>query len=126
MSRVLRRSFPQLTFALLTISLMCVSGAVAKSERDNAIDLVIKRFKKYGDRVTPLSLQCLSFQSDESDAKGADIEVTLREIHNKVCGGDPNTAPRVSSFTVKGNEVFVEDPVTGELSPFDSSVNKKR
>lgn len=51
-----------------------------------------------------LSIDCLAFE--EGDVVDGKIIIDVREAHNKKCGGDPGTAPRVFSFEI--------DVATGE------------
>jgi hypothetical protein len=43
----------------------------------------------------------------ERDSAAPPVSVTVREVHTPACGGDPQTAPRLSSFRW--------EPATGRL-----------
>ena len=46
--------------------------------------------------VTSLPAACAYISDLESTL--AKVHISLREVHNAECGGDPNTAPRLASF----------------------------
>lgn len=67
---------------------------------DHATDIAVKTFQKYHDRLTSLSIECVSFY-ERGESKLA-FEVDVHEKHNDKCGGDPETAPRL--FTLEINK----------------------
>ena len=55
-------------------------------------------------KLTSTSIDCLIF--DEGEVSKGKKEISVREMHNEKCGGDPQTAPRLFSFEI--------DMATGE------------
>lgn len=51
-------------------------------------------------RLTTLPLHCLALSPSPDGLTG--YLVTVRELHSKECGGDPNTSPRLFSIKVDG------------------------
>lgn len=63
-------------------------------------------------RLTTLPLQCLVL-SPSSDGPSGYL-VTVRELHSKECGGDPNTSPRLFSIKVDGaSKVLTLEQIDG-------------
>lgn len=54
-------------------------------------------------RLTTLPRECYAFEPDDS----ARYRYSVREVHNRRCGGDPNTAPRMFDVRL--------DPATGAV-----------
>jgi len=50
-------------------------------------------------KISKLPLNCFAFEEDEKIVTGKEF-VRVREIHNKQCGGDPRTAPRLLTFEI--------------------------
>jgi hypothetical protein len=97
-----------------------------KSFHDTAIDLVIKRLEQYGNKVTSLKLECMTFMVE--DAKKKLVFVVVREKHDEKCGGDPNLAPVVARFKVEPKKKYVGiyDVVDDSYSTLDANWNPKQ
>lgn len=54
-------------------------------------------------QLTTLRPECYSFEESDSTP----YEYSVREVHNRRCGGDPNTAPRIFDIRL--------DPATGAV-----------
>jgi len=69
-----------------------------------AEDLLISKAKaaiqKY--KLTELSLECLLFEISDFPRERVSF-VTVRELHNVQCGGDPMTSPRLFTLRIKTN-----------------------
>ncbi|OOF53114.1 hypothetical protein [Rodentibacter genomosp. 2] len=91
----MKRILTALLFSLLGCSL-----AVAKPVKniDQAIDLVEKSIIK--NKLTMLKTECLSFSYGGNDIY---YEIEVRENHNEICGGDPETSPKLFTYTVNKN-----------------------
>lgn len=68
-----------------------------------AVQDTLKHLIATYDLASGIKPGCYAVESDSGPA----VSVTLREVHNARCGGDPNTAPRISSFRW--------DPASGRL-----------
>lgn len=92
---------------LLTLSLTATIAAHAQTpihSEDDAIKAIIASISEH--KLTSLPPECLSFYLMEESADSYEIEI--REKHDDICGGDPQTAPRLFSYMVNKN--------TGELA----------
>lgn len=83
-----------------TITLLALTAGVANAEQvktfDQAVEKVIKSVKK--NKLLNLPIECVSFY--ESEEAKTTFYIDVREKHNKKCGGDPETAPRLFSYQV--------------------------
>lgn len=79
---------------LLFISVPSFAGQV-KTE-DDAIKLTIQAIHKY--QLTSLKDECFSTEVDDMKSY---FDVTVREVHNKVCGGEPEVEPRMFNVRVR-------------------------
>lgn len=80
-------------------------GVMAKPVKsfDQAIDLVMKSVEK--NKLTSLKKECLMFvESEQTDVY---YYVDVREVHNETCGGDPETAPRLFTYSVNKAKGFI-------------------
>lgn len=83
------------------LTLLCLSlittTAIAKPVKniDQAIDLVEKSIVK--NKLTTLKPECLLYSYGGNDIY---YEIDVRENHNEICGGDPQTAPRLMTYQV--------------------------
>ena len=66
-------------------------------------DIAISYVKKDLSKLTSLDSECVSFYVERGDSESP-YWLELREIHNKKCGGDPDTAPRLASVMVFANK----------------------
>ena len=76
-------------------------------------DIAISYVKKDLFKLTSLDSECVSFYVERGDSESP-YWLELREIHNKKCGGDPDTAPRLASVMVFANK---------KISVFNSMCN---
>lgn len=82
-----------------------VSAESAATDDDGAvIERVSAVIRKH--RLTSLADACLDYMVDDSD--GATVDIDVHEKHDKQCGGDPETSPRLFSFKL--------DRASGQLS----------
>jgi uncharacterized protein YdhG (YjbR/CyaY superfamily) len=81
---------------LITVLLAAPLLAQAQSCR-SAVDQLLQRVQAEN-RYYWVPMTCLSFYVEQCDRAGAHIAV--REVHDKVCGGDPETAPVIDRFQV--------------------------
>jgi hypothetical protein len=96
------------------------SPAPAPSTSDGARQRLLARIQKAiaTNKLTTLSLDQLSFEFDDSTPGVTFVDV--REKHVGTGGGDPQTAPRLFSFEVRGaNGPLMTDAksLTGEVEP---------
>lgn len=77
---------------------LTISPAMASEASDTrAFDLVLKTIRQ-SRLLTPKQLECVSLMIDNNDGKIATVDV--REKHNRKCGGDPETSPRMFTLEV--------------------------
>ena len=104
--------------AIILVSACAGTGNI-RSE-DEALALVRKSIVK--NRLTALKEECYVFIVDD---KPSSYEIDVREKHNRECGGDPNTAPRLFGYVVDKNtgkmktDGSVPDEYTGEYKDID-------
>ena len=84
-------------------------------------DQVVKKVQRsiVKHHLTSVKLSCLHFFIEEDDTN---YFITIREHHNKQCGGDPDTSPRLFTYEVnKSNgKMRVDDQIwTGESRDID-------
>ena len=84
---------------LLTLLLLSPLAFSEEWSSDIAISYVAKDLSK----LTSLDLECVSFYVERGNSESP-YWLELREIHNKKCGGDPDTAPRLASVMVYSNK----------------------
>lgn len=83
------------------LTLLCLSlittTAIAKPVKniDQAINLVERSIVK--NKLTTLKPECLSYSYGGNDIY---YEIDVRENHNEICGGDPETSPKLFTYTV--------------------------
>ena len=71
---------------------------------DIAKELIIKDL----DKLTSLKSECVGFYFEKYNKTKTKISFEIREVHNKKCGGDPDTAPLIASvYVLNTAEVFV-------------------
>lgn len=81
---------------------------------DAAMSMVVKNWAKA--HISALSVECVTFfPATRAGLNRAQIDV--HEIHNARCGGDPLTAPRVTTLTIQlaSGKVAYEALVNGEF-----------
>ena len=66
-------------------------------------DIAISYVQKDLSKLTSLDSECVSFYVERGNSESP-YWLELREIHNKKCGGDPDTAPRLASVMVFANK----------------------
>src|SRR5450432_3218808 len=84
-------------------------AAAAALSPEAAADLARRAVARH--RLTRLAPACLAFEP-AADGKGR-YAVTVREVHNAACGGDPQTAPRLFTLSVGRQAVYLDDDETG-------------
>ena len=71
------------------------SASASPSSDENAvIARVSAAIRKH--QLTTLKDACLDYMVDDSD--GATVDIDVHEKHDAICGGDPDTSPRLFSF----------------------------
>ena len=100
---------------LSIITLAAISSLAFTAEKSfnnpnvlRAIELVEKNLGL----ITSLQRNCVGiFTHDASlgatDAKEGTIKLDIRERHNNVCGGDPETAPNIAYLRVIEEEIYI-------------------
>lgn len=68
--------------------------ASTSSDEDAVIARVSAAIRKH--QLTSLKDVCLDYMVDDSD--GATVDIDVHEKHDTICGGDPETSPRLFSF----------------------------
>lgn len=61
------------------------------------VKIAMKAYVNY--KLSSLAFNCVTFEEDAGVVKGKKT-ITLREIHNKTCGGDLRTAPRIINLEI--------------------------
>jgi hypothetical protein len=74
--------------------------AGAKPEEDKAADKVWQAIKHH--HLTSLKEDCFVISTKDVPASGRFITFDAREVHNKRCGGDPET-DRLRMFSIRYN-----------------------
>jgi hypothetical protein len=100
---------------LFFISIACFSLAAFGQSKVKNSDKLLSRVVTYlskPNKVTTLAVSCLAFDNAEGEGN-----LGVYESHNEKCGGDPNTQPRVATFKLVDNRLFVYDDVSGDLVP---------
>lgn len=71
---------------------------------NEAENLLISKVKEVIQKhnLTKLSLECLLFEILDSPQKKVSF-ITIRELHNIQCGGDPMTSPRLFTLRINTN-----------------------
>ncbi|HZS17691.1 MAG TPA: hypothetical protein VFA51_07145 [Candidatus Udaeobacter sp.] len=67
-------------------------------DEDAALTLLERTLKHDGVYTNRISMKCLTYQTEEATA--AYFEFVLRELHNRTCGGDPDTNPVVDRYRI--------------------------
>ncbi|THB66100.1 MAG: hypothetical protein D6B27_07205 [Gammaproteobacteria bacterium] len=79
-------------------------------------DLAKKKLKEY--KLTTRPLECVSFEYSnvsEWNSHFLKVNFTVREVHNKQCGGDPHTAPAITFIGFdKYNQIWELDVIEAE------------
>ena len=68
-------------------------------------------------KLTALSDSCLKLDVNDQGAKEL-VEVTVKEIHNVSCGGDPNTEPRLFTIHIDRQTNAISSDALSEDSEF--------
>lgn len=91
-------------------------NATSKEDRTK---YAIKKFINYLLTVRPNSKDCLQVELDGSSVNSSILKLSVIEIHNKNCGGDPNTSSTYGFFNIntETGAVLKQDRVTGEYVP---------
>lgn len=95
----------------------CGSESVIVKNEDMALKKVIQSINKH--KLTSLQEECLLFISNNYDDF---YEIEVREKHNNICGGDPQTEPRLFTYEVnkKTGKMQTDEPVwSGEKRQID-------
>ena len=77
----------------------------------------------YDYELTQTELECLSFVLVEELVENKRI-VDVREKHSSVCGGDPNTSPKLFTIAIDENTGIIWSDArsaTGQLEILDAS-----
>ncbi|OOH91833.1 hypothetical protein BMT54_01620 [Pasteurellaceae bacterium 15-036681] len=73
---------------------------------EQAIELVERSIIK--NKLTELPIQCLMFIENDVGNDFPYHQIDVREKHNQECGGDPETAPRLFSYSVNKKKGFLK------------------
>jgi hypothetical protein len=123
------RAFYLLTLALTFIlPIGCDAGndqsnqVTTNSANDKNITAYIEHAKNIvkNNELTDIPIKCLKFVNVE-DSQEFKAIIDVREVHNKTCGGDSQTSPRL--FTIaftKDNHIWSDaKSLLGQLEPLD-------
>ena len=103
-------------FALAPVALTPVTACAAQKSEDMLIKQAQAALTSY--KLTSLKRECLAYQVDRDQNPGFDTVLAL-EVHNKECGGDPDTMPTVATIAIerKTGAVYRYNPEIDELEP---------
>ncbi|MDH3001636.1 hypothetical protein A1D23_13460 [Chelonobacter oris] len=108
----------KLSIILLSLALSaCFSESILIKNESVALEKVIQSIEKH--KLTSLHKECLLFLTDD---RGDYYEIEIREKHNKMCGGDPQIAPRLFKYEInkQSGEMQTDYPVwSGEIRKID-------
>ena len=97
-------------FVLISALLFC-SNAFAITYQD-AEEIFWKHFNQPNNGITTLTRECVYLREDGTTESY--IGLNLREIHNDVCGGDPNTDVSIGYYRVdQDRDLWVMDYLDG-------------
>lgn len=94
----------------------CIQENYLIKNESIALEKVLQSIEKH--KLTTLHRECLLFVSTN---KGDYYEIEVREKHNEMCGGDPQTAPRLFKYEVNKNtgKMQTDEPWLGEMRSID-------
>ena len=71
-------------------------------------------------------MECLTFGVEENDS--TTVSITLREVHNETCGGDPGVEPIIDRYRVIRSSKQIEwyDVIQDEYRPFSEAVRSRQ
>jgi hypothetical protein len=106
--------------ALLLISLLAHSSHASVcplpykpvTSKAQAIEVAKAAIEAY--QLSSLKPECLQFFAEEPSKGKAHFGVEIREKHDAICGGDPNTSPRVVSLQVQHGGQILSDADNAE------------
>lgn len=84
-------------------------------EQQKAAEAAIALATKHWMNISALSVECVTFAEPVRSGPN-ELRIDVRELHNANCGGDPATAPRVTTLIIEtsSGKVFFERLVNGE------------
>ena len=85
----------------------------------------MEHYKKYGEEMFSIPLECVFFMPQKAENISNGIEVDVYTKQGDMCGGDPLIAHRIVTLLVKGNEVFADHLFSQEWIPFDDQYHGK-
>ena len=112
-----------IAIALLTFKFYPRQPEKKLTSEEMALNFLLSKIETSGLYKSRISLDCLSFITDEMTTDYVDF--SLHENHSKQkCGGDPDTSPRVDSFRVltKKNDILWFGTDNGEYLPFEMAL----
>ena len=131
-----RNGEPQTCLAMATyliastgVTLSCASPTAKDIDSTSFsphVKIAMKAYINY--KLSSLAFNCITFEEDTKIVKGKK-SIEIREIHNKSCGGDLRTAPRVLSLAIDVKTLKVQTDsysIDGVYQNLRKPLNKKR
>ena len=131
-------------FGALSISVTSISSAAIAGNAPNsnaatcplpykavttsaqALDVARRAIEAY--QLSSLRQECMQFMVEEPSKAKSYFSVDVYEKHNALCGGDPDTAPRIVSLQIQHGGQVLSDNTEGLFSaprcPLSKTPNK--
>lgn len=80
------------------IQLGSISAKGGGSSDEDALVLAARTIESH--RLTSLPIRCLAFEMSPNNEETGNVFIRVREKHDRTCGGDPATSPRLFDLRI--------------------------